>query len=115
MAVGTEDRSKAWIPLLVAVIAAGVGTEFALLKPVPNALTIQVGDTGLTSGILFIEGSLDGVLWFSLAEHTFTAAEIAANEAMFHIVNKPTNHIRANLTAYNGTALTVKAIAGRER
>lgn len=60
---------------------------------------------------LVLEGSIDppGVAdadlnWFSLATHEFTAAEIAAKSAMFHVVNRAVFRIRLNLTVLTGEA-----------
>lgn len=110
MADPIERPEKLTMELLSAVAATGVGSPFGLRGPAKD-FTIQAVDTGLTSGTLDLEGSLDGLTWFELASHAFTTAEIAADGAMYHVTDRGVNFIRANLTAYVGTALTVKAIA----
>ena len=110
MTVEVESITENFMTLLDAVAATGTGKEWGLRGPSKD-FTLQAVDTGLTSGTLDLEGSLDSIKWFQLASHVFTASEIAADQSMFHVSSRGVNYIRANLTAYSGTALTVKAIA----
>lgn len=56
-----------------------------------------------------IEGSLDGETFYQIGRHIFTAAEITAGKAMFHIAGKPVIFSQANLiTLTGGTSVTVK-------
>jgi len=76
--------------------------------------TVQVNVTGAPTAIeLTLEGSLDGRTYFSLQDYVFTAIDISAQAAMFHLVNKPVTHRRVNITTLTGgTAPTVSVIAG---
>lgn len=98
--------------LLNAVTATGASTEFVLTVP-GREHTIQMNITGAPTAVTVdLEGSLDGVKWHQLATHPFSAAELTAESAMFHVTNKPISRIRANLTTLTGgTSPTVTAMA----
>lgn len=104
-----EDPSQNFMLLLDGVVATGVGPDRAFRRPIPRDVTIQFEDEALTSGTLDIYGSVDGVNWTAIASHAFSAAEITNNGGLFHIINKPVLFIRADLSAYAGTAFTAKA------
>jgi alkylated DNA repair dioxygenase AlkB len=68
------------------------------------------GTAVATSVTLDLEGSLDDSNWFTLASHVFTAGEITAEQAMFHVADKPVTFARLNLsTLGGGTDPTVTA------
>jgi hypothetical protein len=69
------------------------------------------GTVVATAVTVDLEGSLDDTTWFQLARHAFSAAEITAESAMFHVVDKPVRYVRANLIALTGgTAPTVTVL-----
>ena len=94
--------------LLDAATATGEGAAFETGKPL-STHTVAVKTTGApTAVVIDLEGSLDDITYHQLAQHTFIAAEITAEAAMFHVSNKPVNYVRANLiTLTAGTAPTV--------
>ena len=88
--------------ILNAATATGAGSEVGFGKS-QEILTFQVDATGSpTAVVMDIEGSLDGTNFAQLAQHTFSADEIAAQLAIFHISGKPVEQIRANLTTLTG-------------
>lgn len=88
--------------LLRAATATGAGSEHSLNK-LYETHTVQANITGAPTAVtVALEGSLDGVLWFTLASHTFSAAELTATGAMFHVVQKPVTKVRANVTTLTG-------------
>ena len=74
--------------------------------------TVQVTTTGEPTAVTVdLEGSLDGVTFFVLSSHAFSGAEITAEAAMFHVVDKPVNFVRLDLTTLTGgTDPTVTAL-----
>lgn len=56
-----------------------------------------------------MEGSIDYSHWYNLKSYplnTYDTAEIANAQAMFHVVNKDVNYIRANITTLTETGTT---------
>jgi len=112
------------VTLLSAVTASGAGASKSIgdfnidsdRKGVPNGWTVEVKSTAASTAIVIdLEGSIDGgTTFFQLARHTFTAGELTAKQAMFHVINKGELAVRANLITFtrSGTeTLTAKAIA----
>jgi len=99
------------IKLLDAVTATGSGSAFRI-----NALvkthTIQATITGAPTAVTVdLEGSVDNVTFFQLATHVFTAGELTAQGAMFHVVDKVVRFVRLNLTTLTaGTSPTVTGL-----
>lgn len=106
--------------LLDAATATGKGSPHTLSE-VPSSHTVvaSMGGTVVATAVtIALEGSLVGGVtdkdWFTLASHAFTAAEITAESAMFHVADKPVKYVRANLeTLSGGTNPTVSAIYER--
>ena len=73
--------------------------------------TVQATITGAPTAVTVdLEGSVDGSTWVALDTHAFSAGELTATKAMWHIVNKVVKHVRANLTTLTGgTSPTVTA------
>lgn len=96
--------------LLSAAAATGVGKGLPLI-PAKSRHTVQAtmgGTVVATAVTVVLEGSLDNENWFALGTHAFSSAEISAEKAMFHVVDKTAMFVRANLTAMSGgTAPTV--------
>lgn len=97
--------------LLAAATSTGVGSKFDVSQANGSIHSIQVdmgGTVVATAVTVDLEGSLDGKKWFQLVQHILTAGEITAESALFHVVDKPVNFVRANLiTLTGGTAPTV--------
>jgi len=93
--------------LLDAATAPVIGNASSVHELVADS-TYVVDVTGSpTSVILDIEGSLDGVNFFQLAQHT-----MVSNLEMFHIVGKPVLFHRVNLTTLvGGTSPTVSVLS----
>lgn len=96
--------------LLNAATATGAGSVH-IVRPRPSKHTVAAtmgGTVVATAVTVDLEGSLDNSTWFSLDSHPFTAAEITAEAAMFHVVSRPVRYVRLNLvTLTGGTAPTV--------
>lgn len=62
----------------------------------------------ITALTVDIEGSIDGANYETLASHVADADQITAKHGMFHVVNKPVEWVRANITTLTksgGTAV----------
>ena len=96
--------------LLSAATSTGAGSS-QRVSMIPSQHTIQAtmgGTLVATAVTVDLEGSLDDSTWFQLARHAFSAGEISAEAAMFHVNDKPVKYVRANLiTLTGGTAPTV--------
>ncbi len=96
--------------ILDAATATGAGSTFKVFT-IPDKHTVQAtmgGTVVATAVTVDLEGSLDGTVWEALATHVFTAAQITAEAAIFHVVNAPIKYVRGNLiTLTGGTAPTV--------
>jgi hypothetical protein len=53
------------------------------------------GTVVATAVTVDLEGSLDDTTWVQLARHAFSAGEISAEAAMFHVIDKPVKYVRA--------------------
>jgi|TARA_Y100000310_G_scaffold53827_1_gene49347 hypothetical protein len=116
------------IKILDAATATGAGSSIFLSKPTSkHTLQADIVDANASLSVIVIEfqGSTDnrGVTdanakWFNLDSHTFTAAEITALTAMWHVVNKPINRIRINVLTLTGVSagdtVTVKYEQGTD-
>lgn len=90
--------------MLNAVTSTGASSVWGFRQNATDH-TIQSTITGSpTVVVLDLEGSLDEVTWFTLASHSFSAAELSAQAAMFHVTNKLAKHIRLNLATLTGGA-----------
>jgi hypothetical protein len=96
------------ITFLNAVEATGASSIKALPFLVTSH-TVQATITGAPTAVTVdLEGSLDGTTFFALASHVFSAGELTAEGAMFHVVDKPVTYVRINLTTLTaGTEPTV--------
>lgn len=106
------------VKLLDAATATGVSSSWRQQR-VPRNHTVQAtmgGTVVATAVTLDLEGSSDDTNWFQLANHPFSAAEITATSAMFHVANKPVRYVRVNLTTLTGgTAPTITALYEGEK
>lgn len=103
-ATGTPLRT------LNGVGAAGPGTSYAL-QPSVYSYSFTVIPVGSVSACTVnLEGSLDGTAWFTLATVSTTDANWANGE-LVHVVNKPVNFIRGNLTSIAGGGSITATIA----
>ncbi len=112
------------VTMLDAVTAAGAGDSKSIgvfnidsdRKGIPNGWTIEVQTTAASTAVVIDwEGSIDGGTTFhQLATKTFSAGELTAKKALFHVVQKGVTNVRANLITFTRSAaetLTAKAIA----
>ena len=96
--------------LLNAATATGAGSVHTVrTTPLRHTVAATMGGTVVATAVTVdLEGSLDNSTWFTLASHVFTAAEITAEAAMFHVVDRAVRYVRLNLiTLTGGTAPTV--------
>lgn len=96
--------------LLNAATATGAGSAFTLrVMPTKHTVAATMGGTVVATAVTVdLEGSIDNSTWFTLASHVFTAAQITAEAAMFHVIDKPVRYARLNLiTLTGGNAPTV--------
>lgn len=89
--------------ILAAAVATGAGNQVALRKAINNHTVQAVITGGPTAVTVALESSLDnGVSWSSIGSHAFSAGDLSAGFAMFHIVDKPAELVRANVTTLTG-------------
>ena len=96
--------------LLDAATATGASGSVKMnRKPAAHTFQAVMGGTVVATAVTVdVEGSLDDLTYFQLASHAFSAGEITAEGAMFHLADMPVKYIRANLiTLTGGTAPTV--------
>jgi hypothetical protein len=99
--------------LLAAATATGAGGSVRMnRKPTAHTIQATMGGTVVATAVTVdIEGSLDDSTWFQLVSHAFSAGEITAEGAMFHLADMPVKYLRANLTTLTGgTAPTVTVL-----
>ena len=105
--------------LLDAVLATGAGSavEQKNIASKVGSLadhTIQAnlgGTVVATAVTVLLEGSLDGISWFTLGTKAFDAGELTAETAILHVAATPVVFVRANLTVLTGgTAPTVTVL-----
>lgn len=100
------------VKLLDAVAATGASNSwflpFAKSKHTVS-MTVVDANAGISAITLKLQGSHNGrdvtdanATWYDLAEHAFSAAELTALAAMFHVTDKPVGRIRLNLTTLTG-------------
>lgn len=90
--------------MLSAVTTTGASNIVYLAEP-SESHTVSASFTSGTAVVIALEGSLEGresasPEWFALATHTFSADEITAKQAMFHVASKPVKAVRLNLTTF---------------
>lgn len=87
-------------------------SEALTFRKIVKDHTVQMTTTGAPTAVTVdLEGSLDGTTFEQLATHDFTGAEITAQSAMFHVVDKPVRYIRTNITTLTGgTSPTVTVL-----
>ena len=101
--------------LLDAVGVSGASAA-VILSEIVGAHTVQImTTTAATAVVIDLEGSLSNrgtasPTWFALASYTFTAADLAAKKAMFHVADKPVKQVRLNLTTYTPASGTLTAL-----
>lgn len=86
--------------------AVGASAPLFLGNPAKDhTVEVRFGSTESPTAVTIdLEGSLGGSDFFQLATYSFTAGDLAAKKAMFHVVNKPVDHVRLNLTTLTGVA-----------
>jgi YbbR domain-containing protein len=78
-----------------------------------NNWTIQANITGAPTAVtVYIDGNVDGTTYTEMANHTFSAGELTATQAVFSISNMPSYKIRARWAITNGTAATITIKCG---
>jgi len=88
--------------ILDAATATGAGNDWQV-RAGASEHTIQGVCTGSPTAVTTeFEGSLDGVTWYQLAEHSWTTNEIAAQAALFHVSTKLITYTRINLSVLTG-------------
>lgn len=79
-----------------------------------NVQFIMTGDP--LTGVIDMEGSLDGTNWFVIDSHTVAAGEITALGGMYFVIDKPVKHLRANVSTLTFTTagtVQVSIFAGK--
>ena len=90
--------------LLNAALVTGAGST-QKVSMIPSEHTVQAkmgGAVVATAVTVDLEGSLNDTDWFQLARHAFSAGDITAEGAMFHVQDKPVRFVRANLITLTG-------------
>lgn len=94
--------------LLNAATATGASTALNFRSGVRDH-AIQATTTGAPTAVtITLEGSLDGVTYFTLDSHAFSAGEITAEAAYWNVSAQLVHYVRVNLTVLTGgTNVTV--------
>ena len=94
--------------LLDGVEATGAGSSILISGIEKHTVQVEFTNSGggVTALIVDLEGSLDDVNFYQLASYTFTSGDLTALGAMFHVINKPVEYIRANITTLTETGTT---------
>jgi hypothetical protein len=95
--------------LLNGVSATGAGPTLSINSPFRDH-TVDIyytdADTSITAIVVELQGciieDISNCRYYTLAEHTFSSAEITAKQAMFHVVDKPVTRVRLNITTLTG-------------
>lgn len=90
------------ITMLNAVSGTGAGNPMSRQRLISDS-TYTVD--AVSGAVVDIEGSIDGVDFFQIAQHTLTSAK-----EMFHISGKPVLFIQANITTLPSGTATVKGV-----
>jgi len=61
-------------------------------------------DASVTALSISLLGSLDGSNFYTLDTHSFSAGELSALGAMFHVVNKPVKYVKVQVASHTGAA-----------
>ncbi len=73
-------------------------STFDVSRLAPSKHTVAVVPSGSPTGCsIKLEGSLDGTTWFDLS-----GAQTCTSNVMVHVVDKPVDYVRVNLTALSG-------------
>lgn len=96
------------ILLFNGVETAGTSSAVYIEKSNPVTIDLYFTNTGgtVTALVIDAEGSSDNSHYHQLASHTLDAAELTANKAAFHIVDKLFDYIRLNITTITETGTT---------
>ena len=118
---------KKWIGCLVFLLVAfgvsqaadftfgtgSTGTSDTIeLKGVYEDFTVECfyvdANASISAATIVLQGAIDTDKrlgqWHDLATHAFTAGEITAKKAMFHVISKPVTRVRFNLSTLTGAA-----------
>lgn len=100
------------IALLKNVGATGAGVGQFHNTNAPYTVQVKFTNTGgsVTALSVALEGSLDGVNYSSLHDlgtpFAFSASELTAKSAMYHISNRDVFYVRGNVTTLTATGTT---------
>jgi len=90
--------------LLEDAVATGVGesTQVNQVKNHTVACYYTDANSSITALSVVLQGTIDNTNWYDLATHSFSAAELSAKGAMFHVIDKTVSRVRANITVLTG-------------
>lgn len=105
------SRYSGTATLLSGVVSTGAGSSESLQVTCSRfTVTVTWGGTSPTNTVVNLEGSIDGTNFGILGTSTVTATG-----TMFHVVDKPVNHIRGNYVSKSGgdgtTSVTMVVMA----
>ncbi len=104
----TIGSNEDYTTLLDAVVTEGASKPWKLAHAMLNhTWEIKIGDSSPTAIIVLLEGSLDGVNWYTMDTYNVVA------DTMRHVVNMAVRIIRANLTVISGGGSPVPNISVR--
>jgi hypothetical protein len=92
---------------LSAATATGAGASTAVSRP-EAGYGLQVGYTGFSAVVVNLEGTVDGVNWFTLA--AWTKGTQSDNDIVF-VTGKPVVAVRANAATLTGSGTVTATIA----
>lgn len=98
--------------LLHGVTVTGESTNVYVNGMDVHTVQVVFTNTGgsVTALTVDLEGSLDNTTWFTLKSYALSGTELTAKTAMYHVVNKGVNHIRANITTITETGTTAVTV-----
>lgn len=82
-----------------------IGASAPLLVNMAKDHTVEVafGQGETPSAVTVdLEGAIREGVYYTLQSYSFSAGDLTAKRAMFHVVNKPVNFVRLNLVTLTG-------------
>lgn len=104
--------------LLSGVTVTGEGSSAHVSGASTHTVHVHFTNSGgsVTALTVDLEGSIDDSHFFTLKSYALNGTELTAKQAMFHVVNKSVNFVRANITTLTETGTTaVYVYYGREK
>lgn len=113
--------SRNYSTLAYEATAVGANSKLSVAGNPHHTIQVNFTNTGgsVTALTVDLEGNLtgDNNYFAQYGTHAFTAGELTAKSAVFHVTNRPAGWIRSNitiLTATGTTKINIYYLEGRE-